>query len=46
MFEDEIEGVRITVDSQSGWRPIEDMKMTSALSFGASGSLIFVVVAK
>jgi hypothetical protein len=46
MFEDEIGGVRITIDFQSGWRPNEDMKMSSAPSFGAPGSLIFVVVAQ
>ncbi len=46
MFEDEIEGVRIIIDFQSGWRPNEDMKVTSAVSFGAPGSLIFVVVAQ
>ncbi len=32
--------------SQSGWGPNEDMKMSSAPSFGAPGSLIFVVVAQ
>jgi hypothetical protein len=44
MFEDEIEGVRKIIDCQSGWRPNKDMKMSSAPSFGAPGSLIFVVV--
>ena len=43
MLENEIGGVRIIIDSQSWWRPNEDMKMSSALSFGDPGSLIFVV---
>ncbi len=46
MFEDEIGGVRIIIDSQSGWRPNEDMKMSSAPSFGGLGCLILVVVAQ
>ncbi len=46
MFEDKIGGVRIIIDCQSGWRPNEDMKMCSAPSFGAPGSLIFVVAAQ
>ncbi len=40
MFEDEIGGVRIRIESQLRWRPNEDMKMSSAPSFGAPGSLI------
>ncbi len=32
--------------SQSGWRPNKDMKMSSAPSFGAPGSLILVEVAQ
>ena len=43
MFEIEFGGVRIVIDRQSGWRPNEDMKMSSAPSFGAPGSLIFGV---
>jgi hypothetical protein len=45
MFEDEIGNVRIINESQSGWRPNEDMKMSEVPSFGAPGSLIFVAVA-
>ncbi len=45
MFEYEIGNVRIIIESQSGWRSNEDMKMSSVPSFGAPGSLIFVVVA-
>jgi hypothetical protein len=45
MFEDEIGNVRIIIEAQSGWRPNEDMKMSSVPSFGVPGSLIFVVVA-
>ncbi len=33
------------IESQSGGRPNEDMKMSSAPSFGAPGSHIFDVVA-
>ena len=40
MFEDEIEGVSIIIDCHSGWHPNGDMKMSSAPSFGAPGSLI------
>ena len=46
MFENEIRGVRIIIDCQSGWCPNEDMKMSSTPSFGAPGSLILVVVAQ
>jgi hypothetical protein len=46
MFENEIGDVRIIIDSQSWWLPNEDMKMSSATSFGAPGSLILVVVAQ
>jgi hypothetical protein len=46
MFEDEIGGVRIIIDCQSRWRPNEDMKMSSAPSFGAPGGHIFDVVAQ
>jgi hypothetical protein len=45
MFEVEIGGVRIIVESQSGGRPNEDMHMSSAPSFGVPGGHIFVVVA-
>jgi hypothetical protein len=34
MFEYEIGNVRIIIESQSGWRPNEDMKMSSEPSFG------------
>ena len=34
MFEDEIEGVRIIIDCQSGWRPCEDMKKSHPVSLG------------
>ena len=37
MFEDEIEGVLIIIESQSGWRPNEGMKVSLAPSFGAPG---------
>jgi hypothetical protein len=46
MFEIEFGGVQITFDCQSGWRPNEDMKMSSALSFGAFGGHIFDVIAQ
>jgi hypothetical protein len=36
----------LKIDCQSGWRPNEDMKMSAAPSFGAPGSLIFVLVAQ
>jgi hypothetical protein len=45
MLEDEIGNVRIIIETQSGWRPNKDMKMSSVPSFWAPGSLIFVVVA-
>ncbi len=45
MFEIEIGSVRIIMESQSGGRPNEHMKMSSAPSFGAPGSHIFDVVA-
>ena len=37
MFEDEIGGVRIIIESQSGGHPNEDMKMSSAPKFRAPG---------
>ena len=46
MFEDEIEGVRIIMESQLGWRRNEDMKVSLALSFGAPRSHILGVVAQ
>jgi hypothetical protein len=46
MFEVEIVGVRIIIESQSRGRPKEDMKMSSASSFGAPGGHIFDVVAQ
>ncbi len=45
MFEDEIGNVRIINESQSGWRPNEDMKMSYVPSFGAPRSLIYDAVA-
>ncbi len=46
MFEIEIGSVRIIMESQSGERPNEHMKMSSAPSFGgAPGGHIFDVVA-
>ncbi len=45
MFGDEIEGVRIIMESQSGGHH-NDMKMSSAPSFRASGGHIFDVVAQ
>ena len=45
MFEDEIGGVRIIFDCQSVWHPNGDMKMSSAPSFRAPGSLILGVAA-
>ena len=46
MFEDEIGGVRIIIESQLGGHPNEDMKMSSAPSFRAPGGHIFDVVAQ
>jgi hypothetical protein len=46
MFEDETGGVRIIIESLSGGRPNEDMKMSSAPSFGAPGGPNFDVVAQ
>ncbi len=46
MFEDEIGGVWIIIESQSGGRPNEDMKMSSAPSFGAPGGHNFDEVAQ
>ena len=46
MFEDEIEGLQIIMESQLGWRPNEDMKVSLAPSFGAPGSHILGVVAQ
>ena len=46
MFEDEIGGVRIIMESQSGRYPNEDMKMSYAPSFRAPGGHIFDVVAQ
>ncbi len=40
IFEDEIGGVRIIIESQSGGLPNEDMKMSSAPSFRAPGGHI------
>ena len=34
MFEDEIGGVRIIIDCQSGWRPSDHMKMSHPVSLG------------
>jgi hypothetical protein len=46
MFEVEIGGVRIIIESQSGGRPNEDIITSSAPSFGALGGHIFDVVAQ
>ena len=46
MFEDEIGNVRTIMESQLGWRPNEDMKMSYAPSFRAPGGHIFDVVAE
>ena len=46
MFEDEIGGVRIIIESRSGGRPNEEMKTSFATSFGAPGGYIFDVVAQ
>ncbi len=45
MFEDEIGGVQIIIDCQSEWHPNGNMKISSAPSFGAPGSLIVGVAA-
>ncbi len=45
IFEDEIGGVRITIESQWGGEPNEVMKMSSVTNFGASGGHIYDVVA-
>ena len=45
MFEDENPNGILIIDCQSGWHPNGDMKMSSAPSFGASGSLILGVAA-
>ena len=45
MFEDEIGGVRLIMESQSGGHPNEGIKMSSASSFGAPGGHIFAVAA-
>ncbi len=44
MFKDEIGDVGIRRQSQSGWCPNEDMKVSLAPSFGAPGSHILGVV--
>ncbi len=46
MFEDEIGGVRMIIESQSGEHPNEDMKMSSAPNFRAPGCHIVDVVAQ
>ena len=46
MFEDEIGGVRIIIESQSGEHPNEDMNMSSAPNFWAPGGHIVDVVAQ
>ncbi len=46
MFGDEIEVVRIIMESQSGRHPNVDMKMNYSPSFRASGGHIFDVVAQ
>jgi hypothetical protein len=48
MFEDEIEigGVQMIIESQSGGRPNEGMKMSSGPSFGAPRVHIFDVAAQ
>ena len=38
--------MRIIIEAQCGRRPIEDIKMSSAPSFGAPGGHIFDVVAE
>ena len=46
IFEDEIGNVRTIMESQSGWHPNEDMKMSYAPSCRAPGGHIFDVVAQ
>ncbi len=46
IFEDEIGGVHIIIESQSGSCPNEDMKMSSAPCFGAPGGDISDAVAQ
>ncbi len=46
MFEDEIGGVQIIIESQSRWRPNEAITISLAPSFGAPGSPILAVVAQ
>jgi hypothetical protein len=46
MFEDEIVGVGIIIESQSGGYPNGDKKRSSGPSFGAPGGHIFDVVAQ
>jgi hypothetical protein len=46
MFEDEIEGVQIMIESQSGDHPIDDIKMSFAQSFRAPGCHIYDAVAQ
>ncbi len=46
IFEDEIVGVRIIIEAESGGRPNEDMKMSSAPCFGAPEGDISDVVAQ
>ncbi len=46
MFGDEIEGVRIIMEFQSGGHPNDDIKMSFAPSLWASGGHIFDVVAQ
>jgi hypothetical protein len=46
MFFDELGCVRIIIESQSGWRPNYDMKMSSGPSVGVPGSHILGVVAQ
>ncbi len=46
MFEYEVGGVRIIMEYQSGGHPNDDIKMSSAPSFGAPGGHIFDVVAQ
>ena len=46
IVENEIGNVRTIMESQSGWHPNEDMKMSYAPSFRAPGGHIFDVVAQ
>ncbi len=46
IFEDEIGGVRIIIESQLGRRSNEDVKISSAPCFGAPGGHISDVVAR